>query len=148
MAFNFIVYILIPWILGAFLYRGDRRLFLAVFPFYGAVACAVNVIGVFLGWWNFFPFAYGYYSAIMLGLGMYPVIITVFIYLIHTRTINRFGTLIAFAFASTAIKWVLLLAGKTVYGNGWSIYLTFIAFAAAYWVAYEFYVFVRKREMV
>lgn len=148
MLFNFVVYFVIPWVFGIILYNKDRRIFLTIFPFSCMVAYTINILGIYLGYWNIYPLTYGYFSSILLSIGLYPILGTYFVYLTQTKKIDLLVLLAVFSIVSTVFKWVMLSIGRTIYGNGWNIYFTFIAFLTAYLSAYAFYMMLKKRAVI
>lgn len=148
MLFNLIVYFAIPWVFGIFLYRKDSRLFLSVFPLSSLLSFLINTMGIYLGYWSFSPHNHTYFLSILLNIGLYPILGTYFIYLLHHKKINLYILLISFTIISTLFKAVMLMLGKTVYSNGWNLLYTFILFIISYLAGYLFYTELEKKQII
>lgn len=148
MLFNYLIYLIIPWVFGIILYRKDSRLFLSVFPLSALLAFIVNTSGVYLGFWSFYPFNQSYLWSLLLNIGLYPILGTYYIYLAHHNKINLPILIISFSVISTLFKGIMLLMGRTIYSNGWNLYLTFITFIVTYLAGYVFYTVLEKKRII
>jgi hypothetical protein len=148
MLFNLIIYLVVPLIFAFILYNENSRLFLIVFPLCCVIAFIINNIGITMGFWSIYPYTNSYSSNILLNIGLYPTVGTYLIYFAHKRKINALMLIGIFAIVSTIFKWIMIIMGRTVYGNGWNLYFTFITFMLSYYFGYLFYLLLVKKEII
>lgn len=148
MIFNYILYLIIPWIFGIILYRKDSRTFLTIFPFGSIISLIINIWGIYMGYWSIYPYSSSYFSSILLSLGLFPILGTYLVYLAKNKRVNALLLLAAFSIISTIMKGIMVTFGRSMYSNGWNIYLTFVIFLAAYLLGYMYYILLRRKEIV
>ncbi|HEX3030555.1 MAG TPA: hypothetical protein VHT34_14935 [Clostridia bacterium] len=148
MILNFTIFLVIPLALAIFIYHKNSTVFLTGFTFTCLLAFTFNTLGVYFGFFNVYPFSQSYFSYIPLNLGLYPVMGTLYLYLLHTVKLNKAILLLSFAVISTAFKMVLLYFGRAVYGNGWNSFYTFISFLVAYYLGYLFYLTLSRKKII
>lgn len=148
MLLNFILFFVIPWIFGIFIYYKDIPIFLTTFTFSCMLSYTVNTLGSYMGFWNIYPYNQSYFSYIPLNLGLYPILGTFFAYLLHNKKLNPFIVLVAFAIISTLFKYIMLVNGRVIFGNGWNILYTFILFVILYYIGYLFYLTLKKKKII
>lgn len=71
MIFNYILYLIIPWIFGIILYRKDSRTFLTIFPFGSIISLMINIWGIYMGYWNIYLTFVIFLAAYLLGYMYY-----------------------------------------------------------------------------
>lgn len=130
--------IILPWILGAYLYCRHPLLVLTVAPFASVISFVINAAEFVLGVWNLKPFMrIETLSAYPFDLGLYPVLGCWCMILIQ-----RFGrivtTLIAFALGTTPLEGFVIAIGHDSYGNVWNLAWTFVSYLVVYIAAFQY----------
>lgn len=148
MAFNIIIGFLIPWILGVYIYIKEERLFLIIYPFGCAVSYTINMIGFYFGFWSIKPYEYGVFVSLPLNLGLYPIVGTYFVFLLHKEIIKPYYFILIFSSLTTVFELLMLILGRGIYGNGWNLFWTFISYLMAYILAYWFYDLTRSKHIL
>ncbi|KPV45668.1 CBO0543 family protein [Alicyclobacillus ferrooxydans] len=143
MLLNIALGFVLPWILGAFLYRNHPLTVLTVAPFASVVSFLINAVGFGLEWWNLAPYTrIETFSALPLNMGLYPVLGCWCIVLIR-RFGRSLSMVLVFSISTTLLEGFAVFIGHASYGNGWNLAWTFISYLVAYVVVYKFYTLIR-----
>ena len=148
MLFNIVFGLIIPWIIGIYLYRKSSNLFIVIYPFGCTVAFIFNTLGLYFGFWSINPLKFNHINALITNLGAFPIIGTLFVYLVHKTTYNNIILIIIFTISTTMIEFILILFKRAVYGSGWNLFYTFISYLTAYTLGYIFYHFVTNKKII
>jgi hypothetical protein len=145
---NIIFGFIIPWFFGFWLYIKQPKIILLLVPVGSTISFAINQFG-FNYFWRFQPiFKNISFSAIPLDLGIYPVLTSFLIYLIHKKILNKFLIIFLFSFFTTCIEWLGYIMKKVIYLNGWNIFWTFISYTVAYFLGYLYYQILLKHKII
>ncbi len=148
MILNFILFLVIPLALGIFIYHKSSVIFLTGFTFSCLLSFTFNTLGVYFGFWNVYPYSQSYFSYLPLNLGLYPIMGTLYLYLLHRVKLNKAILLLSFAVISTTFKIILIYFGRAVYGKGWSSIYTFFSFLVLYYLGYLFYLTLSRKKII
>lgn len=136
----------VPWIiLGAFLYKKDKKTLLLIFPLGATLALTINLFGFYFEFWDFYPLMkVEPMSALPLDLGLYPLLGSYFIFLIQRNIINPFFGILLFAVVVTGMEWAAVKIEKVTYYNGWNIGWTFVSYLVPFTIIYGYYRLVKR----
>lgn len=140
MLLNIAVGFLIPWIFGTYLFRKDKRFMLLIGPLASVFTFIIIDFGEQFGVWNLYPFEMdNSIAALPFCLGLYPINASYMIYLIHTKKISQYWSVLIFTFVTTIEEGIGLIMGRVIYDNGWNIFWTFISYLIPYLICYYYY---------
>ncbi|MCI2257251.1 hypothetical protein L2D08_23350 [Domibacillus sp. PGB-M46] len=139
----------IPWIIALWhLHPKDKQLIPLIAPFAAVVAFIVNGLGVYFGFWRFYPFIeLNVFATYPCNLGIFPVLGCYMIYFVQ-KTKQPYVIVFGIALFTTLLEGLFLLMGKVVYGNGWNLFWTFISYLLPYLLGYWFYLYLQKLSII
>ena len=147
MVFNVIAGFIIPCMLGVYLYFKDKKTLLTMAPIGMAFALLYNSIGFHVPFWKLEPFSQGRMALIPFDLGAYPVFVSYLIYFIKNYNVKNYKVILIFTLITTIIEYLILLAGRVEYFNGWNIVWTFISYLIPYVGCYIYYLILQKKML-
>ncbi|PRT04495.1 hypothetical protein C6356_15465 [Bacillus wiedmannii] len=129
---------IIPWFLGLWLYKREPKIIILIAPIGIAVAFLINDWGSNY-FWQFKPvFRNVALSALPLNIGLYPITVCFFIYLIVKKIFHTFILFFIFTLFLTGLEGILLHLGRVKYFNGWNIFWTCISYFVAIFIIYVY----------
>jgi len=135
---NWIVGMVIPLLIGAWILRRNYRLVLIYFPLGVATSTCINSVG-FNFFWNILPNTRNEaFAALPMDLGIYPVTGCIMMYLILVKHVRPWPSIVVSALLLTLIEYIAKLMGHVVYFNGWNIFWTFWSYFLALIIAYGY----------
>lgn len=144
MIIDWLLFFVLFWIFGFFLFRKDRKIVLIIAPFGAMLAHIVNELGIFLDYWKVTPIKHGSMSRLPADIGVYAVLSSFMIYLIHHKKFNPNFLVICFTLITTILELILVIFGKVIYYKGWNIFFTFFSYLGPYFLIYWFYSYLNK----
>ncbi|MFD2087856.1 CBO0543 family protein [Brevibacillus brevis] len=146
MLVNFIAVFLIPWILGAWLYTKNDKIVLTIAPTFSVLSFVVNHLGVQAGYWEIVPVLENKsFSGLFYDTGIYPVLATLLVYLIHRRRLNPFILIVLITSGTTFLESIGYYFGRVLYANGWNFGWTFVSYLIPFSLTYLYYIFLNKK---
>ncbi|CAH2213211.1 CBO0543 family protein [Tepidibacter aestuarii] len=143
---NWFLFFIPFWIFGLFLFKKDKKIVLIIAPFGSVLSHIINQFGVFLDLWKVTPIKHGPMSRLPADIGVYAVLSSFMIYLIHQKKFNPNILVLLFTSITTLFELILVLFGKVIYCKGWNILLTFFSYLIAYFLIYCFYLYLKKLD--
>ena len=135
MLINILLGFLLPWILGIYIYKRDKRILIAFFPVGSLLAFIINEFGFYFEFWNITPILkVKTMSALPMNLGIFPVLACYLVYLINSKykQWNSFLLVILFSGFTTGLEFTGVITSKVVYMNHWNIGWTFVSYFVFY----------------
>ncbi|MBB6020154.1 hypothetical protein HNR77_001215 [Paenibacillus sp. JGP012] len=135
---NWVIGMVLPLLLGAWILRRRYRLFVIYYPLGVAVSSCINNVG-FNFFWNILPHTRNEsFAALPMDLGIYPVTGCIMMYLILVKHTRPWPSIVVSALLLTLIEWIAKLMGHVVYFNGWNIFWTFWSYFLPFVLAYGY----------
>lgn len=135
---NWIVGMVIPLLIGAWILRRNYRLVLIYFPLGVAVSTCINSVG-FNYFWNILPHTRNEaYAALPMDLGIYPITGRIMMYMILVKHTRPWPSIFVTALLLTLIEWTAKLMGHVEYFNGWNIFWTYWSYFLPFVLAYGY----------
>ncbi|TDX48210.1 hypothetical protein [Orenia marismortui] len=147
MFFNIIIGFILPWIWGVRLYKKAPKIILFIAPISSVIAHIINELAVHYRFWKVKPFGYGDFSRLPFDIGLYAVLGSLVIYLIHNQRINEYLVILFFTFLTTIGELMMVLIKRVDYFKGWNIYLTFLSYLIAYILVYIYYQKIKNQKL-
>ncbi|MFB4162255.1 hypothetical protein ACE1TI_00160 [Alteribacillus sp. JSM 102045] len=144
MRINILLFFLFPWLLGIWLFKQDKKLFLRLLPFGMVIANVIDLWGHYNNYWVLKPIRkkWQFITTIPLNLGLYPISGVLMVYLIRkTKERERPSSwIVVFACLLTIFEFTSKFIGWAAYRNGWNLMKTFLAYLTAYYLVHRYYV--------
>jgi len=141
---NWIVGMVIPLLIGAWILRRNYRLVLIYFPLGVAVSTCINSVG-FNYFWNILPHTRNEaYAALPMDLGIYPITGCIMMYMILVKHTRPWPSIFVTALLLTLIEWTAKLMGHVEYFNGWNIFWTYWSYFLPFVLAYGYSKLLKK----
>lgn len=146
MILNVFLAFVLPWIVGIWLYKQNKKLFFLMFPFFSMVAFTVNQFGFWLGFWDVKPIykENPSFSSLPFDLGLYPILVCLMIYFINDKKKHPFLMILSFVVVVTVLEFIYFSLGKVIYGNGWNMYWTVLSYLVPTILTYFYYLKLKK----
>ncbi len=144
MFLNWFLFFILFWIFGLFLFRQEKKIVLIISPFGAMLAHIVNEFGIFFDLWKVTPVKEGSMSRLPADIGVYAVLSSFMVYLMHYKKFNHYLLIIGFTLITTFLELILVLSGKVLYYKGWNIFFTFFSYLGPYFLIYFFYSYLKK----
>ena len=143
MLINILLGFLLPWILGIYIYKRDKRILIAIFPIGSLLAFIINIFGFYFEFWNLTPILLKLKTMAVLpmNLGVFPVLACYLVYLINSRykQWNSVLLIILFSGFTTGLEFTGVITSKVVYMNHWNIGWTFVSYFVFYILVVWYY---------
>ncbi|MGE7760416.1 CBO0543 family protein [Peribacillus sp. NPDC097895] len=134
MFFHIIIGFILPWILGIYLFKKHRRLFIIFYPIGSATSFMINEIG-FTYFWKMDKTL----ASFSYDLGLFPIACCLFICSIHLEKLSTLTSFLIFTLGTDLLELSIVLLGKLDYRNGWNIYWSAVSYLLAYLIVYGYY---------
>lgn len=135
---NWVLGMLIPLLLGAWILRRHYSLFVIYYPLGVALSACVNNAG-FNFFWNILPETRNEsFAALPMDLGIYPITGCIMMYFILIKRARPWPSIIVSALLLTLIEWIAKIMGHVVYFNRWNIFWTFWSYLLPLVFAYGY----------
>ncbi|WP_145330907.1 hypothetical protein [Paenibacillus xylanexedens] len=135
---NWVLGMLIPLLLGAWILRRHYYLLVLYFPLGVAISACINSVG-FNYFWNIMPNTNNQsYAALPMDLGIYPITGCIMMYMILVKKARPWPSIFISALVLTLIEWCAKLFGHVVYFNGWNIFWTYWSYFLPFVLAYGY----------
>lgn len=144
MFFHIIIGFILPWILGAYLFKNQTKLFIIFYPVGVATSILINEIGFNYFWKMDIVFQESSLTSIPYDVGLYPILGCLFICVIHYKKMPILITFLVFTLVTIFGEYILVFLEKLVYRNGWNIIWTGVSYLLAYSIFYVYYKIVCK----
>ncbi|PRS26210.1 hypothetical protein C6W19_25695 [Bacillus sp. RJGP41] len=144
MLFHIIIGFIFPWIVGVYLFRKQKRLFIIFYPIATATSFFINEIGFNYFWEMDINYKQESLTALPYDLGLYPILGILFICAIHFKKISILITFIVFTLGTTFGELIAVLLGKLVYRHEWNVIWSGVSYIMSYSIVYLYYKIVRK----
>ena len=144
MLFHIIVGFILPWIVGVYLFKKQKKLFIIFFPIGAATSFLINEIGFNHFWKMDKTFEELSLTSLPYDLGLYPILCCLFICTIHYEKMPRLIAFLVFTIGLTFGEFIAVLLGKLEYRNEWNIIWSGVSYLTAYFIVYLYYKLVRK----
>ncbi|MFK2825958.1 hypothetical protein QYG89_09815 [Bacillus sp. B190/17] len=144
MLFHIIIGFILPWILGVYLFKNQTKLFLLFYPIGTASSFFINDIGFNYFWKLDHTFEELSLSAIPYNLGVYPILVCLFVCSIYYKKMPIIAAFLVFILGTTFAEFIVLLLEKVKYRNGWNIFWTGVSYLLHYLIVYIYYRSIRK----
>jgi prepilin signal peptidase PulO-like enzyme (type II secretory pathway) len=144
MLFHIIVGFILPWIVGVYLFKKQKKLFIIFYPIGAATSFLINEIGFNYFWRMDKTFEELSLASVPYDLGLYPILCCLFICTIHYKKIPILITFLVFTFEITFAEFIAVLLEKLVYRNKWNIIWSGVSYLTSFFIVYVYYKLVRK----
>lgn len=148
MLLNIVIGLIIPWIIGIFLYFKEKELLLTTFPFASSLALVINAWGFNRNYWNLYPFECEHISDIPFDIGLYPIIGVYMLYFIRHTKLKPYFIISYAILLTTFLEFLGVLSGRVFYANGWNLLYTFFSYIFPYIIFYYFYLYLIKLKIL
>jgi hypothetical protein len=147
--FNILIAFILPWVVGILhLYKKDRTIILLIGSFFCVISFVVNEFGFYYEFWRISPFIdQKTLSALPFNVGIYPILASYLIFFIKKNK-RPYLMVLFISLFTTFLEMTLVLDGKVVYGNGWSIIWTFFSYIIPYMWVYWYYLYLKKLQVM
>jgi hypothetical protein len=149
MVINIVIGFIIPWIVGIYLYKKNRRMVLIIFPFASVLAFLANLFGFYFEFWKMTPvLKEATLTVLPLCVGIYPVLGGYLIHMIQQKKASPIFLILIFSLFTTFLELLFVIQGRVIYDNGWNIYWTFISYLIPYGIGYGYYIALKKLKIL
>ncbi|WLR50378.1 hypothetical protein LC040_14055 [Bacillus tianshenii] len=148
MFINITIGLIIPWLIGVYLYRKAPIMVILIAPIGGLISFILNDWG-FNYFWEVTPvYKNTSLSALPYCLGLYPILACSFIYFLQKKVINDLILMLLFTIVSTISERIAVMLGKIHYTNGWSIFFTLTFYFAGFLTTFIYYRILVNRKIL
>lgn len=141
---------IIPWLIALHLARKSPKILLLFSPVGAAISFVINAFGFQLKFWDFTPLIPDdqNVSALPLNVGLYAVLGSYMIWMIHLHRKRTVLILFLFVLCTTILEYIGILVGKVSYGNGWNIGYTSLSYLLAFSCVYIYFRFLERLRIL
>jgi hypothetical protein len=149
MFINIVYGFFVPWIiLGTYLYVKDKKILLLIYPLSAVLALTINLFGFYFDFWDVKPLMRVEPMAVLpLDLGLYPLLGSYLIFLIHKDIMNPYFFILSFAIVVTGMEWIAVKFEKVTYYNEWNICWTFVSYLIPFAIIYNYFRLLKRLNL-
>ncbi|WP_158737943.1 hypothetical protein [Alteribacillus sp. YIM 98480] len=135
MIYIILIFFIVPWITGIYLYKKAPKIFFTTAPITTLIAITFNQLGIHLGMWevNHMP-TVTLLDSIFLDFGIFTLAGAWFTYFLYYKQLTRVWSYIWFVLGMTALESITLLVDMVSYNESWNMFYTFLMYLGGFMV--------------
>lgn len=137
---HFLLGFFLPWMtIGIYLLKNGREFLYVIFPFAALVSLIINQIGLAYEIWGTSEKMIPFFQTLLFDLGILPLLGTLYIYLVISRSKSKGITLAVISAIMTAVEWGSVQMGIIRYSKQWNSVFTFMIYSLGFYLTYLYY---------